>query len=299
MPIVESHSMLSGIPVAKAMRRQVITLAGTASIGQGIRMMIRHRVNAVLIIDHSTPFGVVSKTDLLGAYYAQLPMETALQDVMGSQPIACFADDPLEDALEIMEAAGVHRLFIIGANREQVIGIVAYSDIVGLLYRYCRACERGLAKRRAKHSEIDSTRRFSVRDVMTPDVQACLVSDPISMVIETLSSNRIGAALIQNEDRCPAGVISKTDLIIAYHHGIAPETESGGIMKSPVHSIAADELLHTAIQQMLIREVQRLFVHADALTPDKIIGVLTLSDSARSRSGSCRACTAGRMLNRF
>jgi hypothetical protein len=49
---------------------------------------------------------------------------------------------------------------------------------------------------------------------------------------------------------------------------------------------------------MLIRDVQRLFVHREAATPDLITGVLALSDSARFRSGSCRACTAGRMLIR-
>jgi hypothetical protein len=56
----------------------------------------------------------------------------------------------VEDALEIMEAAGVHRLYVTGAGRRKVIGAMAYADIVGLLYRYCRACERSSSKRREK-----------------------------------------------------------------------------------------------------------------------------------------------------
>jgi CBS domain-containing protein len=54
---------------------------------------------------------------------------------MGRQPIACFPDDPVEDALEFMEAAGMHRLYITGANREDDIGTLAYAEIVGLLRR--------------------------------------------------------------------------------------------------------------------------------------------------------------------
>ena len=296
MPLVETRSVFSGIPVSEAMRRQVISLPFSADIGQGIRMMIRYKANAVLLTDKSVPFGVVSKTDLMGAFYADFPTETPLGDVMGSQPIACFPDDPLESALEIMEAAGVHRLYVTGANREEVIGTVAYSEIVGLLYRYCRACERGTAKKRMKLSGIDPSARLTVREVMTQDVWSCRDKDRLFTVIETLSTHHMGAVLVKNEAQSPVGVISKTDLILAYHHGVSQETESREIMNKPVHSVPAEELLSTAIQQMLINDVQRLFVHRDASNPDLICGVLALSDSARFRSGSCRACTAGRML---
>ena len=49
-----------------------------------------------------------------------------------------------------------------------------------------------------------------------------------------------------------------------------------------------------AIQQMLLKDVQRLFVHAQ--DPAQIIGILSLSDAARIRSGSCRACTPSRLM---
>ncbi|RLC14473.1 MAG: hypothetical protein DRI24_13375, partial [Deltaproteobacteria bacterium] len=277
MPLVETRSVFSGIPVSEAMRRQVISLPFSADIGQGIRMMIRYKANAVLLTDKSVPFGVVSKTDLMGAFYADFPTETPLGDVMGSQPIACFPDDPLESALEIMEAAGVHRLYVTGANREEVIGTVAYSEIVGLLYRYCRACERGTAKKRMKLSGIDPSARLTVREVMTQDVWSCRDKDRLFTVIETLSTHHMGAVLVKDEAQSPVGVISKTDLILAYHHGVSQETESREIMNKPVHSVPAEELLSKAIQQMLINDVQRLFVHRDASNPDLICGVLALS----------------------
>ena len=69
-------------------------------------------------------------------------------------------------------------------------------------------------------------------------------------------------------------------------------------MNRPVYSVPAEERLSAAIQQMLIRGVQRLFVHLDGTSPHLIEGVLALSDAARFRSGSCRACTAGRILIR-
>jgi CBS domain-containing protein len=298
MPVVESPSVLRGIPVSQAMQRQVVSLPATADIGQGIRMMIRYKTNAVLLTDSGLPHGVVTKTDLLSAYYAELPSTTLLGDVMGSQPIACFPDDLVEDALEIMAAASVHQLYITGANREEVIGIVSYAEILGLLYRYCRACERGTARKRMQLSGIDPAARLKVKEVMTQEVWACQDSDPLFTVTETLSARQMGAVLIHAATGGPAGVISKTDLIMAYHHGISTQTEAREVMHTPVHSVLADDLLAKAIQQMLIRDVQRLFVHRDAARPDLITGVLALSDAARFRSGSCRACTAGRILTR-
>lgn len=296
MPIVEKRSVFSGIPVSEALRRQVISLPRSADLGQAIRLMIRHKANAVLLSDQGIPCGVVSKTDILGAFYAELPAENRLGDVMGSQPIACFPDDPVEDALEIMGAAGVHRLYITGANREDVIGTVAYAEIVGLLYRYCRSCERGITRKRMADSDIDPSARFTVRDVMTQTVRACRGNDPLVTVIETLTAHSMGAVLIQDQTRASLGVISKTDLIIAYHHGVHPEAEARKIMSTPVHSVSDRALLSTAIQEMLTRDVQRLFVHGDTPDPHDISGVLALSDAARFRSGSCRACTAGRLL---
>ena len=296
MTVIAKRSVLSGIPVNAAMRRQVISLPKTAVIGQGIRLMIRYHVHAILLTDDDIPYGVVSKTDLMSALYAELPPETPLGDVMGSQPIACFPDDLLEDALEIMDAAGVHRLYVIGANREDVIGTVGHSDIVGLLYRYCRRCEHGTAKKRMKRSGADASARLRVKDVMTRDVVTSQVNEPLFAVIETLSTHNMGAVLVLDAAQTPAGVISKTDLIVAYHHGVQPEAQAREIMNTPIHRISVDALLAEAIQQMLVQDVQRLFVHDNISDPTHISGVLALSDSARFRSGSCRACIAGRLL---
>lgn len=296
MPKVEIRGVLSGIPVSAAMRRQVIALPKTAAIGQGIRFMIRYRAHAILLTDDDIPYGVVSKTDLMSALYAELPTETPLGDVMGSQPIACFPDDLLEDALEIMEAAGVHRLYVTGANREDVIGTVGHSDIVGLLYRYCRKCEHGTARKRVKRSGNQASTRLRVKNVMTHDVVTSQAGEPLFAVIETLSVHNMGAVLVLDADLAPVGVISKTDLIIAYHHGVEPGAEARSIMHSPIYTITGETLLAEAIQQMLVRDVQRLFVHDDKSEPTHISGVLALSDSARFRSGSCRACIAGRIL---
>ena len=166
-------------------------------------------------------------------------------------------------------------------------------DIVGLLYRYCRACNRGLLKAR-RRAEEDRFQRLKVNDVMTASVTSYGEEDELTQVIEGLTAHRFGAVLINDAQGMAVGVVSKTDLIVAYKHGVTADAKARSVMSTPVVSCRAQTDLVEAIQQMLSRDVQRLFVHAG--DPRRIVGILSLSDAARIRSGSCRACTPSRFM---
>jgi CBS domain-containing protein len=55
----------------------------------------------------------------------------------------------------------------------------------------------------------------------------------------------------------------------------------------------SDDLLETAIKTMIHSDIHRLFVKAK--DSETIVGVLSLSDAARHRSGSCHACISSRI----
>ena len=85
------------------------------------------------------------------------------------------------------------------------------------------------------------------------------------------------------------------DPIVAYKHGVAVDVAAKTVMSKLVKSCPRETELSAALQQMLLWDVQRIFVH-DEGGPDEIVGVLSLSDAARFRSGSCRACTSSRLM---
>ncbi len=294
MPRVIKRHVLSGIKVMEAMRRQVIKLPQQASIDYCINRMIKYKINSVLLIDEKQrPGGIVTKTDIMGAFYAGFPTHTPVDSIMVGPPLYCYPDDELESSLDIMHHNGVHRLYVLGADDQEVVGVLAYPDIVGLLYRYCRACDRGLLKARRRNGE-DDYQRLKVKDVMTASVTACHENDALATVIEGLTAQRCGAVLITNARNRAVGVVSKSDLMVAYKHGVTVDVSARTVMSTPVKFCHGDAELSAAIQQMLLRDVQRIFVHAS--DPATIVGVLSLSDAARFRSGSCRACTSSRLL---
>ncbi|MCG8635542.1 MAG: CBS domain-containing protein, partial [Desulfobacterales bacterium] len=117
---------------------------------------------------------------------------------------------------------------------------------------------------------------------------------PIAEVIEILSEKKLGAVLVTGKADASTGIVSKTDLLLAYIRGADPDATAQSIMNSPVTCCNAGILLSDAIQQMLLFDIQRIFVTDK--DGEQVTGVLSLSDATRFRSGTCRACGTGRVL---
>ena len=284
---------LSGIVVSQAMRRQVVQLVKDTTIANSVNALIKYKVNALLTTNQSgKPLGVLSKTDIMGAYYAGLPIGSPVEDIMSKPPLFCNPEDSLEKALQIMRSHRIYRLYVTDSGNKNVVGALAYPDIVGLLYKYCHNCEYSSVQQKNK-SMPDSVRRFSVREIMTNEVKSVFSDDSLLQVMEELSVYRFGAILVKNRENYPCGVISKTDLALAYKHEIDSEAQAETIMSSPIQSCSADELLEDAIRKMIFSDVHRLFVYQSK--PIELVGVISLSDAARIRSGSCHACISSRI----
>jgi CBS domain-containing protein len=281
---------LSAVRVSHAMRRQAVGLHQDAPLEAGISVMIKYKINALMVTDdEERPVGVVSKTDLVGAYYAELPIDSPLE-VLTSRPLqTCRPEDSLESALDRMRTDGIYRLYVTDDASEAILGVLAYPDIVGLLYRYCYDCRYS----RRSSAAADRVLRFCVRDVMTPHIVSIAGEDTLYAAMEMLTAHRFGAVLVQGGGGEPDGVISKTDLVLAYRHGIDPGAACRRIMSVPVQSCSDNDLLEDAIRRMVLADIQRLFVHRNS--PQERVGVLSLSDLARVRSGSCRACSSSRI----
>ncbi|MFW6373907.1 MAG: cyclic nucleotide-binding/CBS domain-containing protein [Thermodesulfobacteriota bacterium] len=292
MGIIEQKTILTDLTVKEAMRRQVIRLDQDAGLDRVIARFIKYKVNALLITGAGDePAGVVSKTDVMGAYYAELPLELPAGDIMISPPLYCGPDDTLETALERMREHGVYRLFVRASDADPVEGILAYPDIVGLLYKFCHECRYSKFNRRQGSAE--ERPRFTVKEVMTPSVQSYRESDTLTEIMEGLSAYRFGAVLIRDDRDRPTGVVSKSDLVLAYKHGVDPSAEARTVMSSPVRTCEEADYLEAAIRTLIFSQIQRIFVRRD--DPERIVGVLSLSDAARIRSGSCQACVSSRI----
>ncbi len=285
------NPLFSKLSIGDTMRHQVISLPGSHNIAAALRTFLKYKIDAVLIEDdHGLPAGVVTKTEITGAYYAAMPLETPLADIMGSPVIHCSADDTLESALMTMQNAAIHRVFVTD-DTGRARGTLSYPDIVGTLYKFCCDCEYSLRNKMTADSKAKL--RYSVREVMRRDVITAVKEETIMEVIEKISSYHLGALLIVDSQQKPVGVISKTDLTLAYGRNIGVENSADTIMQSPVQLCDSELPLEEGIRKMVLAEISRLFVYSE--NENVVTGVLSLSDAARIRSGSCQACSSSRI----
>ena len=295
MPLARTRSVLSGMRVKEAMRRQVVSLDGTTSIWNGIGWLIKYKADALLVMDsEGNPAGIVSKTDMAGAYYADMSADTPLEAIMAGPLQTCFIDDGLESALDTMRNSGVHQLFVVGADAGRLEGMLNYGDILGLVFQTCRSCRKNRLRHFSEGDEDHQPTQSIVSDVMTSAVITCMVTDDLYLVVESLTAHRMSAVLVIDQGGRPAGVISKTNLVVAWHRGFSPDAKAVAVMSKPVISCDRKDTINQALARMLVGDMGRIFVHDGG--PDKIVGVLSLSDAANYRSGTCRACISSRMV---
>lgn len=293
MPTYKDRSVLSGMRVSQAMNQAIIRIGPETSVSHCIRLMVKARADALLVEDdQGTPCGVVSKTDIMGAFYAGMPRESAAGEIMAGPVHTCTPSDGLDKVLDTMKTKAIHQVFVRESREERVAGKLEYSDIAGLIYRYCRRCKKGY--RHPEDLERDKLPRLLTREVMTGLVQVCKGADTLYQVMELLSLGQLKAVPIVDDKNRALGVISKTDLVLAYARDLSPESQAVDIMNSPVVSCGPDEQLSNAILKMFLTDIQHLFVTAPL--SGEIKGVVSLSDAARFRSGTCRACSASRIF---
>lgn len=284
---------LSGKIVASAMRRRINRLGKESTISSAISTLIKHKIGGLIVMDESqNPVGVVSKTNIAGAYYASLPLDSPLEYIMTSPPVFCHLDDPLEEALGRMKDNQIYRLYVKDPDNDAVVGALAYPDIVGLLYELCSRCPKSIF-RPANGPKAEQGERSLIGGCMTREIKSVAADYLLEQVLEELALHHIGAILVVDNTGRGVGVISKTDLILAYNHGVPLDTPASEVMSVPIRSCREDDMLEEAIRSMIFSDVHRLFVK-DSKTED-IIGVFSLTDAARNRSGSCQACIISRI----
>jgi CBS domain-containing protein len=105
----------------------------TDSVDLVAQVMVTKDIGALPVVESLQTMrviGIVTDRDLATKVVAEgrRPAETAVQEVMTSEPIACRLEEPVEVALNAMAEYQVRRIPIIDAHR-RLVGIIAQADV--------------------------------------------------------------------------------------------------------------------------------------------------------------------------
>jgi len=123
-----------------------------------------------------------------------------------------------------------------------------------------------------------------VKEVMQRELVTCLVTTPIDHVMRRLVEYGVHALVVVDEDGYAIGIVSQTDVLLAYRARPADEAtpqRAGEIMSSELITCAPAATLLEAVTLMTRNHIHRLVVAKPDSGHVYPLGILSMTDIIR------------------
>lgn len=111
--------------------KDCITCPQTMTVSEAARVMKRHRIGAIMVVEHDKLIGIFTERDALFRVLAEDRdlHATRVADVMTRNPQSIPPDKPFADALNLMHTGRFRHVPVVENGR--AIGMVSASDAMG------------------------------------------------------------------------------------------------------------------------------------------------------------------------
>ena len=118
--------------VSEIMSRQPALIDPGTTLGEAARIMRDGDLGCLLIGRNEQVFGIVTDHDIVVRALANgtSPTREWVCNVMSSEVLSCFEDQPVENVTRIMAEHGIRRLPVLD-RRGRLTGVVSMSDVRG------------------------------------------------------------------------------------------------------------------------------------------------------------------------
>ena len=112
--------------------RRVVTIERQSSAREAAKLMTRHTIGALPVLDADRLVGIFTERDLMGRVVAADldPSETIVGDVMTKDLVVARLDESYETCLGRMQQARVRHLVVLDGDR--LSGIVSLRDLLAV-----------------------------------------------------------------------------------------------------------------------------------------------------------------------
>ncbi|KSW12145.1 hypothetical protein CF15_05110 [Pyrodictium occultum] len=185
--------------IADYMSSPVVAVRPGDSLAHARRLMIRHRVGRLVVVDEAEkPVGVVTKADFLKLASRRLrgrPLDSIpVAEVMTREPVVAKPGWPLREAARLMLQHGIGGLPVVGEDG-RLVGIITKTDVVRAYAERLRG--RGRAG-----------------DYMYSDAPRASPSHSLAYVVELLEGHPSRRVLVVDGGRL-VGIIAPSDIAFA------------------------------------------------------------------------------------
>ncbi|HWP24497.1 MAG TPA: CBS domain-containing protein [Candidatus Binatia bacterium] len=124
--------------VVDVMTTDPLTVEPTETVGQADELMSEHRIRQLPVVQGRSLVGIVTDRDirsflthtvLADLQARERALNTPVREIMTTEPLTLAADDPLQDAVEMLIEEKIGGIPVVDPA-EGLVGIVTYVDVL-------------------------------------------------------------------------------------------------------------------------------------------------------------------------
>lgn len=212
------HRPIDHIPVARVMRRGLVSVAPRTDLGKAAELMLRHWISSLIVVDGKGLAGIVTKTDLTRYFAEQLGGRTKVRELMSTDIVTVNRMHSLAHVVELMEKHRISRVIV--ADGKKPIGIITESDVAlaqlekparGIRQRRVRYTRKAERADRPRYRYVKYVALLTAEDVMKPGLLTIGGEEDVARAASLMLEHGISGLPVVEDEKL-VGILTKTDL---------------------------------------------------------------------------------------
>jgi len=118
------------LEVKDVMVKNIITLESEATVKEAAKLMNKHEIGCLVLMNREKPVGIVTERDMLKRVLLKSkdPRKTKVGKIMSKPLVVCEPQTEIRDAVRLMVEGKIRRLPVV--EDSHLLGLVTFTDIV-------------------------------------------------------------------------------------------------------------------------------------------------------------------------
>ena len=201
--------------------RQLFTLTKDNSVQDCAKMMKRHRISLVIILNKDNSLkGIVTKTNLIKVFLKNESIQIKISKIMKKELITATPSDPILHIERLLIKYGISRIII--KRDQKPVGIITFRDFVPAkipkwIAESADPSEVQEYKFKKGLKEVHSNQMsylfpFNATDIMTPNPITVERDQDVKIAIMLMIKHNISGLPVTRESKL-VGIITKSDIV--------------------------------------------------------------------------------------
>ena len=201
--------------------KKLFTLSKENTVQECAKMMKKHRINSVIIIDKEKKLkGVITKTDLVKVYLTKKMTPVKISKIMKSKLFTASPSDPILQIESLLLKYGISRIII--KRNQKPVGIITFRDFVPAKipqwiadtadpkevqeYKF----KKGLKEMQT--NQMSYLFPFHATDIMVPNPITVEADKDVKKAITLMIKHNVGGLPVVKNSKL-VGIITKSDIV--------------------------------------------------------------------------------------